>query len=154
MLASIGRRGYFAETSLAYPTMRRACPGELSAIFTVNVSFDTHIPRYRGAFRHLSFLAVWLELDGAYVQLKQVHYFLAICKDKSFTRAAKRCGVTQPTITAGIRRLEARLGADLFVRKPTLELTSFGLAMRPAMEQLGQKYESLLRDAKTFAARK
>ena len=98
--------------------------------------------------------AVSWNWNGAYVQLKQVNYFLAICKDKSFTRAAKRCGVTQPTITAGIRRLEARLGADLFVRKPTLELTSFGLAMRPAMEQLGQKYESLLHDAKTFAGRK
>jgi DNA-binding transcriptional LysR family regulator len=88
------------------------------------------------------------------VQLKQVHYFLAICKDKSFTRAAKRCGVAQPTITMGIQRLEAKLGADLFVRQPALELSPFGIAMRPAMEQLARKYESLLLDAKTFAARK
>jgi DNA-binding transcriptional LysR family regulator len=99
------------------------------------------------------FTGTLVELEWAIVQLKQVHYFLAICKDKSFTRAAKRCGVAQPTITTGIRSLEATLGADLFVRQP-FALTAFGQAVRPELEQLAESYERLLRHAQKLLDRK
>jgi DNA-binding transcriptional LysR family regulator len=91
--------------------------------------------------------------NGAYAHLNQVQYFQAICKYNNFTLAAKRCGVTQPTISMGIKRLEARLGAALFVRQPRLALTPFGRALRPEMDHLAQSYEGLLRSAKRFLDR-
>jgi LysR family hydrogen peroxide-inducible transcriptional activator len=87
------------------------------------------------------------------VQLNQVQYFLAICKHNNFTLAAKRCGVTQPTISMGIKRLEALLGGDLFVRQPKLALTPFGRALRPEMDKLAKNYEGLLRSAKRLLVR-
>jgi DNA-binding transcriptional LysR family regulator len=30
------------------------------------------------------------------LQMQQVHYFLALCEELSFTRAARRCGISQP----------------------------------------------------------
>ena len=39
-----------------------------------------------------------------------VRYFLALTERLSFTSAAERCHVTQPTLSAGIVRLEDELG--------------------------------------------
>ncbi|MFO1157589.1 MAG: LysR family transcriptional regulator [Reyranellaceae bacterium] len=39
-----------------------------------------------------------------------IRYFLALAASGNFTAAAERCHVTQPTLSAGIARLEAELG--------------------------------------------
>ena len=44
------------------------------------------------------------------MKMHQVSYFLALCEEKSFTRAAKRCGVKQPSITRAIKELESEIG--------------------------------------------
>jgi LysR family transcriptional regulator, hydrogen peroxide-inducible genes activator len=36
------------------------------------------------------------------MQMQQIRYFLALCKERSFTHAAKRCGVSQPSLTNAI----------------------------------------------------
>ena len=46
----------------------------------------------------------------------QLRYFLAIVETGSFTKAAKRVFVTQPTLSAGIKKLEGDLGSKLFDR--------------------------------------
>lgn len=46
----------------------------------------------------------------------EVRYFLTLCEELNFTRAAKRCGVSQPSLTNGIKNLECRLGSKLFYR--------------------------------------
>ncbi len=38
------------------------------------------------------------------MELHQVRSFLALCKEKNFTRAAKHCGVSQPSLSNAIRR--------------------------------------------------
>ncbi|WP_374763695.1 LysR family transcriptional regulator [Yunchengibacter salinarum] len=43
-------------------------------------------------------------------------YFLAVVEAGSFTRAAETVYVTQPTLSAGIKKLEGQLGCALFVR--------------------------------------
>ena len=53
--------------------------------------------------------------------------FLALCEERSFTRAAKRCGVSQPSLTNAIIRLEQELGGALFQRKPLVSLTGHGV---------------------------
>ena len=50
-------------------------------------------------------------------ELYQVRYFLALVETGSFTKAAQRVGVSQPTLSAGIQKLEQTLEARLFDRK-------------------------------------
>src|SRR6185503_17359866 len=47
---------------------------------------------------------------------QQVHYFLAAVREQNFTRAAKSCGVKQPTLSQSLKELEASLGGTLFRR--------------------------------------
>ncbi|WP_033292424.1 LysR substrate-binding domain-containing protein [Amycolatopsis jejuensis] len=56
--------------------------------------------------------------------------FLAVAETRSFTAAAKRLGVGQPTVSQHIRRLESETGGQLFARDThTVELTARGQAM-------------------------
>ena len=48
--------------------------------------------------------------------LQQLRYLVAIADTLNFSRAAERLNVTQPTLSAQIRALEARLGVPLFER--------------------------------------
>jgi LysR family hydrogen peroxide-inducible transcriptional activator len=69
--------------------------------------------------------------------MHQVRYFLAICEEKNFTRAAKRSGVAQPSLTRAIKRLEAELGGPLFERTlPMARLTALGNLLRPQFAQI------------------
>ena len=58
------------------------------------------------------------------MEMHQIRYFLALCDELNFTRAARRCGVTQPSLTNAIRALERELGGAVFQRKPRIELTN------------------------------
>ena len=42
--------------------------------------------------------------------------FLAVARERSFTRAAAKLGVSQPALSHTIRSLEARLGLRLLTR--------------------------------------
>jgi LysR family transcriptional regulator, hydrogen peroxide-inducible genes activator len=64
------------------------------------------------------------------VELAQIRYFLALCEARSFTRAAERCGVSQPSLSNAIRALEDELGGTLVQRAP-FGLTQAGKAVRP-----------------------
>ena len=61
----------------------------------------------------------------------QIRYFLALSEELNFTRAAKQCGVSQPSLTNGIIELERHFGGALFRRKPGVALprlaAQFGL---------------------------
>ena len=50
------------------------------------------------------------------MELYLLRYFLAIVETGSFTKAAQACLITQPTLSAGIKRLETQLGVELLVR--------------------------------------
>jgi LysR family hydrogen peroxide-inducible transcriptional activator len=65
------------------------------------------------------------------MNLQQVRYFLAVCRERNFTRAAERCEVRQPSLTAGIQRLEREIGGNLFVRSTPVQLSALGRDLRP-----------------------
>ncbi len=50
------------------------------------------------------------------LEFYQLKYFLAVVETGSFTKAAERVYVTQPTLSAGIKKLETTLGTRLFDR--------------------------------------
>jgi LysR family transcriptional regulator, hydrogen peroxide-inducible genes activator len=41
------------------------------------------------------------------MEMHQVRYFLVLCDELHFTRAAKRCGVAQPSLTKAIKVIES-----------------------------------------------
>lgn len=62
---------------------------------------------------------------------RELDYFLAICETRNLARAADVLGISQPALTRSLQRLEAQLGAQLFVRAPRgVELTPIGAALR------------------------
>jgi len=64
------------------------------------------------------------------VELRQLTYFVSIAETRSFSRAAARCLVAQPALSQQIRRLEAELGVQLFVRTTrSVALTDAGEAL-------------------------
>jgi DNA-binding transcriptional LysR family regulator len=71
------------------------------------------------------------------MEMHQVRYFLALCEERNFTRAAKRCGVAQPSLTRAIKQLEKKLGGSLFERdRVNTRLTDLGILVRPEFVQI------------------
>jgi DNA-binding transcriptional LysR family regulator len=48
--------------------------------------------------------------------IDKLEFLLAVARERSFSRAAESCGVTQPTLSAGIKQLEDSLGVLLVNR--------------------------------------
>ncbi len=72
--------------------------------------------------------------------------FLAIAEEGSQRRAAECLGVRPPAVSYGLRALEERLGAALFVRTTrSVQLTDAGRSLlaraRPALAELGAAFE-------------
>ena len=73
------------------------------------------------------------------MEIAQCRYFLALCREGNFTRAAKRCGVAQPSLTRAIRKLESELGEPLFVRRSQrTKLTPFGWEVFPYFDAIAR----------------
>ena len=87
------------------------------------------------------------------MQVQQVRYFLALVEELNFTRAARRCGVSQPSLTCCIRRLETQLGGQLFTRKPKVSVTPLGRAVAPHLGSVARGLEDALRAARLHNVR-
>jgi len=65
------------------------------------------------------------------MNLAFIRYFLAVTETGNFTAAAERCHVTQPTLSAGIARLEGEIGSRLFERGRRAVLSAAGQRLLP-----------------------
>lgn len=64
------------------------------------------------------------------MELHQLRYFVAVADLRSFTRAAERCLVSQPSLSQQIIKLERELGKPVFERLGrTVQLTKAGHAL-------------------------
>jgi DNA-binding transcriptional LysR family regulator len=74
-----------------------------------------------------------------------LRYFLAVAETGNFSRAARRVSVTQPTLSAGIAKLERELGARLFDRDPQrVALTPAGSRFLVRARRIAAEYEHAL----------
>jgi LysR family transcriptional regulator, hydrogen peroxide-inducible genes activator len=64
------------------------------------------------------------------MELTQIRYAIALSEEGTFTGAANRCGIAQPSLTVAIRKLELELGQALFERRP-VQLTALGHRLLP-----------------------
>lgn len=74
-----------------------------------------------------------------------LRYFLAVAETGNFSRAARRVSVTQPTLSAGIAKLERELGARLFDRdRQHVALTPAGSRFLVRARRIAAEYEHAL----------
>jgi DNA-binding transcriptional LysR family regulator len=82
-----------------------------------------------------------------YIENRLFQYFVALAEEGYFAHAAERLGITPPTLTHQIRKLERDLGVKLFERKSN---------RRTVVTDAGQRFlagaRSTLRDAEEAAA--
>ena len=50
--------------------------------------------------------------------LTELRYLVALARERHFGHAAQVCNVSQPTLSAAIKKLEEQLGMPLFERRP------------------------------------
>ncbi len=75
---------------------------------------------------------------------QQLRYFIAVAKYGSFTKAAKRCHVSQPSISKMIKDMEEKLGVVLFHRdKKGVILTDAGDAVYQQAQEIINSYKNL-----------
>jgi DNA-binding transcriptional LysR family regulator len=85
------------------------------------------------------------------MDIHHIRYFLAVCDELNFTRAAERCNVTQPALSRAIQQLEEEVGGLLFRRERSLtQLTDLGHLMRPRLRQIMDKLSGVKVEAKQF----
>jgi predicted transcriptional regulator len=87
------------------------------------------------------------------MEIHQVRYFLALCEEQNFTRAASRCGVAQPSLSRAIKLLEKELGGLLFDRdRVNTRLSDLGILVRPELVQIDRSATEAKRKAGKFPA--
>ncbi|MGW6487627.1 LysR family transcriptional regulator [Streptomyces sp. NPDC055056] len=66
------------------------------------------------------------------MELRSLYLFVAVAEESSFTKAAERCKVSQPTISHHIQSLEREIGETLFDRdRRTVSLSDGGHTLLP-----------------------
>lgn len=76
------------------------------------------------------------------MRLEQLQAFLAIAETGSFQQAARKCNVTQSTISRQIQSLEADLGVSLFHRSTQAKLTLGGERLLPHAKKICQEWQN------------
>lgn len=87
------------------------------------------------------------------MELHQLAYAVAITDDGSFTKAAKRLHVAQPSLSRAVRLLEHELGVVLFHRasgQPLVELTPEGAALLPFLHRVLADVEDTTAEARAL----
>ena len=87
------------------------------------------------------------------VDVRSLHYFIAVAEEGNFTRAAERLDMQQPPLSRQIKSLERELDVQLFRRKPRgVELTSAGRVLlveaKATLSQLDRGLEATRRAAR------
>src|ERR1700738_1687471 len=87
--------------------------------------------------------------QGVDIKLKDLRYLVAVADARHFGRAAEKCFVSQPTLSAQLKKLEDYLGVQLIERQPkNVTLTEAGeqiVARARRMLEAGEEVVALAR---------
>lgn len=79
------------------------------------------------------------------MNLRDLRYFVALADTKHFGKAAERCYVSQPTLSAQIKKLENYLGVQLIERHPRrVQLTETGAKIVPLARRMLQESDEIV----------
>ena len=88
------------------------------------------------------------------MRLEQLQAFLAIVETGSFLQAARKCNVTQSTISRQIQSLEADIGVELFHRTSHAKLTLGGERLLPRARKICQEWQTATQELTDLIAGK
>ncbi|MBD1936980.1 LysR family transcriptional regulator [Microcoleus sp. FACHB-68] len=88
------------------------------------------------------------------MRLEQLQAFLAVAETGSFQQAARKCGVTQSTISRQVQALEADLGLPLFHRTAQAKLTLGGERFFPHARKICQEWDNATQELADLLAGK
>ena len=80
------------------------------------------------------------------LKLKDLRYLVALADERHFGRAAARCFVSQPTLSAQLKKLESYLGVQLIERQPS------NVALTQAGEQIVARARRILEASEEVVA--
>ena len=81
------------------------------------------------------------------MEIHQLEYFIAIVETGSFSRAAERCNVAQPSLSQQIKKLETEIGHRLFDRLGrTVVLTDAGRLLIPKARTILEEIHGIRTD--------
>ena len=87
------------------------------------------------------------------MNLRQLECFVAVADEGSFTRAARRVGISQPSLSQHIRALEQELDGPMFNRLPRgVSLTPAGRTLLPEARIALRAFERGVRGARSTLA--
>lgn len=85
------------------------------------------------------------------MNINQIRFVQAVAEIGSFSQAAERCCVTQPTLSNGIAHLEEELGGKLFERNTrSVSLTPLGRHLLPLIDQILDNLDELKSSARAW----
>jgi LysR family transcriptional regulator, cyn operon transcriptional activator len=77
------------------------------------------------------------------MEIRLLRYFTAVAEARSFTRAAETLGISQPTLSHQVKKLESDLGTLLFERAArSVTLTSAGATFKPFCDRTLKELDS------------
>lgn len=82
------------------------------------------------------------------MELTQLKFFLKVASLEHMSKAAEELNISQPALSANIRKLEAELGVELFTRRGRhIELNDYGAylygQLAPLVERLEETFDAL-----------
>ena len=79
------------------------------------------------------------------MNLRDLRYFVALAETRHFGKAAERSFVSQPTLSAQIKKLETYLGVQLIERQPRkVALTETGAKILPLARRIVQESDEIV----------
>jgi DNA-binding transcriptional LysR family regulator len=91
-------------------------------------------------------------MPGVDVNIAELRAFVAIAQLQSFTKAARRLGVSQPGLSMAIRQLEAKLATKLLERNTrNVQLSKSGAMLLSSAERLVENFERTVTEMKSVS---
>lgn len=86
------------------------------------------------------------------MEIHEIRYFIALSETLNFTRAADRCGISQPALSRAIKSIEDKLAGGPLIRRErgNTHLTELGFMMKPYFEHMLAELEAAKSLAKDY----